>query len=552
MKKRSLTLIATVLALSIVLSFFPSTVTAEDGGQIDVGGYKVTLSASPAYIGTVSWEPFDDDTIFVRAELTDVGRFGNWRFSGWTINGQENSSTSYLVYEVTSDTTIVARFEEQYDIKVSASPSEGGTVTGGGLYTGSTDATVNATPVTGWKFVHWKEGNDVITTEPNYSFTPDFNRSLTAVFERDPDYAYIAVVANPSEAGTVTGEGFHIKYRETKVTAEPAKGWRFVSWMRADEPSIWGTDDWLAITVFEDLVMVANFERDPDYAYITVTSNPTEGGTVEGGGYYKNGHTVKLTAGPAEGWKFTGWDEGGTVVSGDPQYSFTAETDRDLVADFAQLKYRVEFRNIDYTGFLLGGGEYGYGNTPKYTGKEPKRPADENYYYVFSGWDPALGPLTYQDDTVTYIYVAQYTQYDKYVLTEGAEGQYVLGSGVPLEFVFQPVAGDDPSAIDHFTGASVDDDDLTEGTDYTVKAGSVVLDLLPEYLDSLSAGNHTLKVQFDGRFDVDVDINIVVPADPNPKTGVGSNMRLYAGILIIAALAAFGLIAYRRKQNRMK
>ncbi|MBO4359992.1 MAG: LPXTG cell wall anchor domain-containing protein, partial [Eubacteriaceae bacterium] len=112
--------------------------------------------------------------------------------------------------------------------------------------------------------------------------------------------------------------------------------------------------------------------------------------------------------------------------------------------------------------------------------------------------------------------------------------------------------GDDPSSIEHFTGASVDGADLTEGTDFTVKAGSVVLDLLPEYLDSLSAGNHTLKVQFDGRFDVDVDINIVVPADPNPKTGVGSNMGLYAGILIIAALAAFGLIAYRRKQNRMK
>ena len=151
-----------------------------------------------------------------------------------------------------------------------------------------------------------------------------------------------------------------------------------------------------------------------------------------------------------------------------------------------------------------------------------------------------------------YTFQAQYTKYDRYVLTEGAGGQYVAGSGIPLEFVFQPAAGDNPSAIEHFTGASVDGADLTEGTDFTVKAGSVVLELLPEYLDSLHAGQHTLTVSFDDRFKIDVDVSIVVPPPSNPKTGVSGNMGLYAGILIIAVLAAFGLIARRRKQNRMK
>ena len=473
MKKISLTLIATVLALFIVLSFFPSPVTADDNGTIDVGGYTVTLSASPAYAGTAAFLNNYDNTIAVRAELTDVGRFGKWSFSGWIINGQEDSSLSYLVYEVTEDTTIVARFEKQYNINIQTYPLEGGTVDGDRTFHTGDNVDLIAEPAKGWKFVHWKEGEDVISTNNVYSFTGgSSDRSLTAVFE-----------------------------------------------------------------------------RDLDYVKITVTTNTTESGSVTGGGYYKNGNTVTLTAVPNEGWKFTGWDEGGTVVSVDPHYSFTAETDRDLTAKFAQLKYRVEFRNYD--GFLLGGVEDGYGNTPEYTGKEPTMPADENHYYVFSGWDPAPGPLTGQDDTVI-IYKAQYTKYDRYVLTEGAGGQYVTGSGIPLKFVFQPAAGDNPSAIEHFTGASVDGADLTEGTDFTVKAGSVVLELLPEYLDSLHAGQHTLTVSFDDRFKIDVDVNIVVPPPSNPKTGVSSNMKLYAGILIFAALAAFGIIAYRRKQNRIK
>lgn len=445
--------------------------TADDNGTIDVGGYKVTLKADPANAGTVTCVETFENNIIVSASVTNP----MWAFTGWIINGKKALEKNSLSYTVTEDTTIVAKFGriQFYLVNTEASPKDAGKVTKPRLFETGEDVKVTAEPATGWVFVAWKEGDNVVSADAEYSFICESSRNL-----------------------------------------------------------------------------VAEFGRDLDYVKITATSNPTEGGTVEGGGYYKNGNTVGLTAGPAKGWKFTGWDEGGTVVSVDPQYSFTAETDRNLVANFAQLKYRVEFRNYD--GFLLGGGDYWYGMIPEYTGKEPTRPADENYYYVFSGWDPALGPLTGQDETVTYKYKAQYTKYDRYVLTEGAGGQYVAGSGIPLELVFQPAAGDDPSAIEHFTGASVDGADLTEGTDFTVKAGSVVLELLPEYLDSLHAGQHTLTVSFDDWFKIDVDVNIVVPPPSNPKTGVSGNMGLYAGILIIAVLAAFGLIARRRKQNRMK
>jgi hypothetical protein len=69
---------------------------------------------------------------------------------------------------------------------------------------------------------------------------------------------------------------------------------------------------------------------------ITVSANPAEAATVTGGGEYTFGQTCTVTATPTTGYTFTGWTENGTVVSSDLSYSFTATSDRDLVANFIQ------------------------------------------------------------------------------------------------------------------------------------------------------------------------------------------------------------------------
>ncbi len=69
---------------------------------------------------------------------------------------------------------------------------------------------------------------------------------------------------------------------------------------------------------------------------ITVTANPTEGGTVTGAGYYEGGVTCTLTATPNESFSFLNWMENGVIVSNDTVYSFIVSGDRDLVANFAE------------------------------------------------------------------------------------------------------------------------------------------------------------------------------------------------------------------------
>ena len=69
---------------------------------------------------------------------------------------------------------------------------------------------------------------------------------------------------------------------------------------------------------------------------ITVTVNPTEGGTVTGTGYYEGGTTCTLTATPNEGYLFLKWSKNGEIVGTDPTYSFIVDGDVDLVANFAE------------------------------------------------------------------------------------------------------------------------------------------------------------------------------------------------------------------------
>ena len=68
--------------------------------------------------------------------------------------------------------------------------------------------------------------------------------------------------------------------------------------------------------------------------HVTVSSNPAEGGSIEGAGTYDNGSTCTLTATANEGYTFINWTENGEVVFTEATYSFTVIEDRDLVANF--------------------------------------------------------------------------------------------------------------------------------------------------------------------------------------------------------------------------
>jgi len=79
-----------------------------------------------------------------------------------------------------------------YTITVTASPAEGGTVTGGGSYAQGDSVTVTANANDGYQFDSWYENNIWVSDDKSYTFTATENRELTAEFAVLHDVTYQA------------------------------------------------------------------------------------------------------------------------------------------------------------------------------------------------------------------------------------------------------------------------------------------------------------------------------------------------------------------------
>ncbi len=90
-------------------------------------------------------------------------------------------------------------------------------------------------------------------------------------------------------------------------------------------------------------------------------------------------------------YTFDGWDPTPVAVTGDATYK----------AKFTEKRNKYKVTWLDYDGTILGTQKYSYGATPTFA--DPSRPADDKYEYVFTGWSPAIRPVT---SNATYI--AQY------------------------------------------------------------------------------------------------------------------------------------------------
>lgn len=147
-------------------------------------------------------------------------------------------------------------------------------------------------------------------------------------------YNEITTSVNPANAGMITGEGAYIYGETCTLIATANEGYTFTNWTKDGE--VVSTEASYSFTVTEEATFVANFEETQVIYYIISASpNPSSGGSITGAGTYMNGQTCTLAAAANEGYTFGSWSENGTTVSTDATYSFTVDSDRTLVANFA-------------------------------------------------------------------------------------------------------------------------------------------------------------------------------------------------------------------------
>jgi uncharacterized repeat protein (TIGR02543 family) len=139
----------------------------------------------------------------------------------------------------------------------------------------------------------------------------DFDLTIAAL----PSAAYnLTMAVNPAGAGNATDLTNASPYGtgvQVSITAQPASGYRFVSWT-ATAGSFASTT--AATTTFtmpgQDVTITANFEAGGLEYSLTMAASPIMGGTaydVTGTSPYEEGEVVSVQAIAASGYQFAGW-----------------------------------------------------------------------------------------------------------------------------------------------------------------------------------------------------------------------------------------------------
>jgi len=324
--------------------------------NFSLNAHNIALNASPSAGGSVTGAGnYDHGQTATISASSNTG----YTFTNWTENGNVVSSQASYSFTVTVNRTLTANFSlNAHNVTLNASPSAGGSVTGAGNYDHGQTATITASPNTGYTFTNWTENGNVVSSQAEYSFEASNSRNLTANFSQNA--VSISLNASPSMGGTVTGGG-NYSYGETvNITAMPNEGFTFNNWTQ--NGTVVSAEPIYSFTANSNKTLTANFSIN-SYT-ITLSKSPSMGGNVSGGGNYLHGQNTTITATSNEGFTFSNWTENGTIISTDPNYSFTVKSSRELRANFTLNSYAVSLSKTPAAGgSVAGGGNYLHGQS---------------------------------------------------------------------------------------------------------------------------------------------------------------------------------------------
>jgi len=256
--------------------------------------YTVATQSNPANAGSVT-----GGGTFASGSSVTVTATANsgYTFANWTINGSAVSSSSSYSFTLATNLNLVANFKAlpvNYTIAVSASPSAGGTVSGGGTFVSGSSVTVTATANSGYAFTNWTLNGSVVSSSSSYSFTLATNLNLVANFKALPVNYTIAVSASPSAGGTVSGGGTFVSGSSQTVTTTANSGYAFTNWTL--NGSVVSSLNKYAFTLTTNLNLVANF------TVIPASSNTPVPITVVNGSFESPAGAQGTVAGVPVGW----------------------------------------------------------------------------------------------------------------------------------------------------------------------------------------------------------------------------------------------------------
>lgn len=334
----------------------------------------------------------------------------------------------------------------------------------------------------------------------------------------------ITVVADPTNAGTVSGSGEYQYGERVTISATPNEGYEFKRWndgVTANPRVIRVEVDETYTAIFEDIVK-----------RVDVVAEPTNGGTVTGSGFYPKGTERTITASPNSGYRFLRWSDGNTessrTITVEDNITFTAifttasETPDKTFVKTIVVSSPEEGGIVE--GINLSGGHYDPNKYLVESGTEVTLLATPNEGYTFKQWNDGItdNPRTMlapsEDTTYTAIFEIQGQPSTTTLVTVVAEptdggevtggGEYSVGERVTLtaspndDYNFKQWNDGVTEATRTIT---VGEDAVTYTAIFEKQKGSIIVEVTPE-------GGGTVS----GAGDYPIGTEVTLVATPNP------------------------------------
>ncbi|MFA7074741.1 MAG: InlB B-repeat-containing protein, partial [Endomicrobiaceae bacterium] len=482
--------------------------------------YNLNLSVSPDNSGNVSGAGS-----FPAGQAVTVTATANTNYSfvNWTKNGQVVSSIPNYTFNMpTENISLVANFSQNIrTLTLSVSPANSGVVSGTGNYNAGDPVTVTATANTGYTFLNWTNGGNIVSESSVYTFNmPDSNINLTANFSANQSQVSLAV--NPVNSGTVTGAGTYSYGASVTVTATANSNYIFENWTK-DNQIVSSNSNYTFNMPAENINLIANFEElAPTLYTVTAVVNPEDSGTITGAGQYEAGQSVTLTVTPSENYNLLNWTKDDQIVSSNPSYTFDMPANNvSLQANLSLSEYSLmlEISPVG-AGTVSGTGTYN-------PGEQIELSATANPGYQFLNWKQEDNILSTNQNFVYTMpaenvsLTAQFTaiEYNLNIIAEPVDGGIFTGQGTYT--VNDPVSLNAvPNTGYQFDGWKINDQLISTNPQYTYTMPANNVNITAHF--SLQSYSLTLitspadsgQLSGSGQYTMGSEISISVEANP--------------------------------------
>lgn len=238
-------------------------------------------------------------------------------FVGWYEGDALISNESVYRIEVKKNTNLKAIFNgssTKVKVSVTVNPAGKATISGEGMYSINTQATLQCVPVTGYGFDYWEIDGVRYTINP---LTFGVTKTTNVICKLVPPKRDLTLLGSPSGIFQLSGAGAYSVNDPVTVKANLlSQDYEFAGWYRDSviPSNLISTNATHSFNMpDQDLVLYASANEKIVENYFEIRVSSGAGGTTSPAGVnsYKEGTTIRITAQPASGYSFLEWRAGG-------------------------------------------------------------------------------------------------------------------------------------------------------------------------------------------------------------------------------------------------